>query len=989
MAITVQAQNLNVRPGNSSQTVVHLSQGDTGNTIRFFLYDGNSEFDVSSYTVTVHGVRADGVGWGPYATSPVANHNNGVQFNPKSLMTSVAGASVCQFVIANWAGAAVGTANFAFLVENATFPDGPVYANDVSVYSQILAYVQGAVIPTEAVVIDPTLSIEGAAADSKAVGTALATVSSAVSAAQASVTEVKTPLAIKTAGTFSSQSRGIFIPYAFEKGKTYRVKLLSSEAVISYIRITKAATINSGDSLVQWNVNGHQYSKTYECDSTEAAYIAVVAPVGTASNTINFALYEDGPLTQVDMLTGMMDSTQALFEQEYVAVTPVSHPGYAWSVSDGKTLSVNASTTAWEFKPSVKHCILKGLQIGIADATAVIFLDASDKIISIINSVTHDSSHEVPITIPAGCVTVRYTSYTNATWDADPRQLTAIPVPESLDRYVGAKLYGTFSAASRAVVIPYAFTQGESYYLRLLSSLETVTEIRITKAATLDSEDILAKYSVNGKTADLSFYAYGSTATHIVVLCASDVTTNTITFELLRQEILSESDKLRGLLGVVASGRYATQTRAVIVPCNFKAGVTHYIDVMSSAQIITEMRVTKAPTLNAGDMLHQWYPNARAFEKIYVPDSDLGKYLVLYSDPEIASNTVDLKVLSSGFLRDSREEAGLPDYYYADNYWPGVLDNIRSKTKFVDGVAFAFVTDVHFPANAMNSQYMLRDVLEKTMVPFIICGGDFPAAYGTEADLIESGNDLTEYRSFIGKDVFFSIRGNHDFTIKTDSSMTTGAHNTGATLPVGDAYDYICRPQERFLVCSDPEHMAWYIDIPAQKVRIVGVNSCDGQSSDETASWAVDVAITQAQLEWLVNEALSADGYRYVIISHVASDPELRGYQASQAALHQILVAFKNHETVTAGGVTADFTESTSTLICQISGHSHHDESNVDDNLLSIATTCDAYYTDDGHGAVRGTITEQAFDVFCVDFDAKSINAVRAGRGTSRSWTYA
>ena len=180
MAITVQAQNLNVRPGNSSQTVVHLSQGDTGNTIRFFLYDGNSEFDVSSYTVTVHGVRADGVGWGPYATSPVANHNNGVQFNLKSLMTSVAGASVCQLVIANNAGAAVGTANFAFLVENATFPDGPVYANDVSVYSQILAYVQGAVIPEEAIIIDSTLTISTAAAQAKAVGDALTAVNSTV-----------------------------------------------------------------------------------------------------------------------------------------------------------------------------------------------------------------------------------------------------------------------------------------------------------------------------------------------------------------------------------------------------------------------------------------------------------------------------------------------------------------------------------------------------------------------------------------------------------------------------------------------------------------------------------------------------------------------------------------------------------------------------------------------------------------------------------------
>jgi hypothetical protein len=109
------------------------------------------------------------------------------------------------------------------------------------------------------------------------------------------------------------------------------------------------------------------------------------------------------------------------------------------------------------------------------------------------------------------------------------------------------------------------------------------------------------------------------------------------------------------------------------------------------------------------------------------------------------------------------------------------------------------------------------------------------------------------------------------------------------------------------------------------------------------------------------------------------------------ANVQSMLEAFFNKTSVTVTfsadySRAFDFSSSSSDLVCHINGHCHKDASHVSNGVLSISTTCDAYYSNDGHGAVNGTVTEQAFDVFCIDYDSDIINAVRIGRGASRTW---
>ena len=133
MAIT-QNHVINIQPGVSAPLVIHCSQGDTGTQINLTVVNGDEEFDCSSYACSVHGVRSDGGNWGPI-TCTVSGST--VCFSLTSAMTAVAGSCLAEVSIGT-----VGTANFALLVENATFESGVTYSNDVSVYQNILTAVQ-------------------------------------------------------------------------------------------------------------------------------------------------------------------------------------------------------------------------------------------------------------------------------------------------------------------------------------------------------------------------------------------------------------------------------------------------------------------------------------------------------------------------------------------------------------------------------------------------------------------------------------------------------------------------------------------------------------------------------------------------------------------------------------------------------------------------------------------------------------------------------
>lgn len=140
MAIINQSNVLNLQPGITAPVVVHMSEGDVGTKLSFKLIDGvNAWTDPGNVVATVNGTRQDGTQFGPYACFISSDV---VSFQTDAAMAGAAGSGIAEIVLTDGNGNSAGSANFAVMVERATFPHGVTYSNDASVYRAILAYAQ-------------------------------------------------------------------------------------------------------------------------------------------------------------------------------------------------------------------------------------------------------------------------------------------------------------------------------------------------------------------------------------------------------------------------------------------------------------------------------------------------------------------------------------------------------------------------------------------------------------------------------------------------------------------------------------------------------------------------------------------------------------------------------------------------------------------------------------------------------------------------------
>ena len=374
--------------------------------------------------------------------------------------------------------------------------------------------------------------------------------------------------------------------------------------------------------------------------------------------------------------------------------------------------------------------------------------------------------------------------------------------------------------------------------------------------------------------------------------------------------------------------------------------------------------------------------------KVHIDENAIGANVVLYiSSGSVVDANIRLSITKapeSEYLNKKIEDIrtelssdNLPDYYYTNNYFPNRLAAVKSSLDFANGLCFAFITDVHFPANEMKSRLMLKELLTKTPVPFVICGGDIPALFGGAAQLEDSCDTLLSYASTVGHEKWYTVHGNHDLYCRTNATPTVITRKNRKEI-----YNYMMRTSERFVSNMLPDRMCYCIDIPAQKSRIIMLNTSDMDNPSGGA------AVTSEQTTWFANMLTNVENTRIIVISHIPSDPTLGTEGSTMANFQSLMKALKNKTSVTISGTTYSFTNSTNELVCHINGHLHEDTWHNDDGVLAIVTTCDAAYTDDGHGMVKGTITEQAFDVFCINYDTKAIHTIRFGRGQDRAWDY-
>ena len=331
----------------------------------------------------------------------------------------------------------------------------------------------------------------------------------------------------------------------------------------------------------------------------------------------------------------------------------------------------------------------------------------------------------------------------------------------------------------------------------------------------------------------------------------------------------------------------------------------------------------------------------------------------------------------------------LPGYYHADNYIDSKVDKINSNSSIASGVNFAYITDTHYGDNAGQSGNLLKYIKENTAISTVVFGGDIVRAYGTKANAWDDVKKYTNLVDDIG--IIYGTKGNHDITIKASANETTGW-----TAPQSTIYDILNRKNERLIDNGINNKSYYYFDNKIQKVRFIVLDQYEDVQSGETTYWGTNSKFNQEQLDWLINDALNIDGYTLVVFTHSPSDSSMQYYSPYLDVVQKLLVAVANkqHFTYNQNELTADvdFSKTTNTIACHLSGHAHIDETHVDNSVLSIGVLCDAAYNDDPQykdkPRTKGTINEQAFDIVSLDTTNRTIKLVRIGQGNDREFNY-
>lgn len=365
-------------------------------------------------------------------------------------------------------------------------------------------------------------------------------------------------------------------------------------------------------------------------------------------------------------------------------------------------------------------------------------------------------------------------------------------------------------------------------------------------------------------------------------------------------------------------------------------------------------------------------------------------------------NVLTSSTTINAYVGRNEESSGVPEYYkgHLQNRIADILEAGDEVGENND--SFIFLTDYHFQGNAGNSYALLKSIVKNTGVTKLFFGGDAGRSSTTKYEAMQTDANIYKELSECAPD-FFCVLGNHEWNDRQDETHEA-AQQTNTYNRQGVVNAIIRRNQMR---CSEMSSEGnYYVDNPESNIRYFFIQTT-GQArvTNTTCIWLRD------QLNQVPN------GYYVILITHAAFDGWAHGTNHDQyygdrcrmsvKRLSELLGGYKNKTSgnidqiadyydasgsspYVTGSIPYDFTGAHGTPICIIAGHMHRDRTLVDSGIRIILTTTDAYNMNDDTGVTRekGTITEQAFDVFFVDISNSQIYAYRIGGGTSRVFSF-
>ena len=342
--------------------------------------------------------------------------------------------------------------------------------------------------------------------------------------------------------------------------------------------------------------------------------------------------------------------------------------------------------------------------------------------------------------------------------------------------------------------------------------------------------------------------------------------------------------------------------------------------------------------------------------------------------------------------------------YYAA-YLETVAARVRANAQTCD-TGFWFLTDPHVKANHRKSGRLCADLIARTGLRRVLCGGDLPVAFAdghtTDKAAVDFACDtfrggwVDPIRAAGG--ALYCAKGNHDFTIR--HSADAADEHVGFTYPGATARRFIVGEWTQPDVVAnpaDPTGCYYYVDDARAKIRYVVADTTDTERAGDVP-WGVAYGVHDTQLAWLAERALGTvpSGCDVVVMHHIpvagvvgnADDVE------TFANLRDLLEGYQDRRVVRIGGRSFDFASAHGRILLDITGHHHAERQTFQNGILHVTEPCDAYYGNYINGSAPwcgdlprkkgGTVYEQTFDAVQIERSRKYVRFTRVGGGQDR-----
>lgn len=286
--------------------------------------------------------------------------------------------------------------------------------------------------------------------------------------------------------------------------------------------------------------------------------------------------------------------------------------------------------------------------------------------------------------------------------------------------------------------------------------------------------------------------------------------------------------------------------------------------------------------------------------------------------------------------------------------------------------SFAFITDIHNEVNHGQSPKLLAYLLRELKIDYYINGGDFATdgALNSEQMTIE---DLQNAQSkFDGiRATALKVEGNHDAVYST-----TGGYYAQNLTPDRLRNTYFKDQEGNFAATGN----YYYVDDQYNKIRYIVLNTQDKSYDEDSEGRAIDnkmwdYVISKDQISWLRYWALILpDDWVIVVASHVPP---------GEIAINGSDYVVDNYQEV------VDLLNGTGKVVCWVAGHSHVDKLFSLNGLTVVVTMNDGARQEPGAPEkIEGTDTEQAFDIFSILREERTVYITRVGVGEDREFSF-